>query len=473
VNVPRKFRTRFSEAEKVTIEEKLSCVLLGRAKGETMQWCKENLQDVGKPCEAMRVCEIHEMASSVGLKALETERIERAFLRHRHWQLPIFFPCARPVLPSSLNQGTMNVMVKMGNRKAVEIYACPEDTIAMLKVRMQLLDSTLCTRPFNISFEGDTLNSETWTLDDCGVKPGSELLIERHGKVLAQSLGEAMCKADLSDFQNNASIWCSQLGASCTDDVRAHFDHFCTFLQLMPAESIALRRQLGVSSKPIEDMSLEEISIELAVDTAQFRQNSLMLAKMRRGTAEDVAKHLFENSVLLTATQAQRLFSVLLPKITSQEDDRYSPRSQLVMLLHYFCVEPYVAWEDDGSASCLWINMSYNGHRPWKSGLCQDVDGKPLGEERPWGSVKEHTCRAGCGFYPGKDGYCSLCRAGNGPNFPDGRRPESVEEARKTLRQDISELREALKMFRSSKNRQDALERIVKPMFHGEHVSLK
>merc|ERR1719401_2114145 len=132
-------------------------------------------------------------------------------------------------------------------------------------------------------------------------------------------------------------------------------------------------------------------------------------------------------------------------------------------------VEPYVCWEDDGDNQCMWSSMTYNGVNLWESGLCEDLDGKSVGEGMMWGPLegdsvstdvgeahedmdsalyswkpKQNSCRAGCGFYAGADGYCSLCSIGKGPKYPGGKCPKSVEEARSMLRQDVRNLRAAL-----------------------------
>jgi len=99
----------------------------------------------------------------------------------------------------------------------------------------------------------------------------------------------------------------------------------------------------------------------------------------------------------------------------------------------------------------------------------QDLEGKVVGEDKSWGKMKEGECRGGCGFYPGPHGYCSLCSVGKGPKFPGGKPPESAEEARDMLREDISGIFEALQAFRPNLNRQLALQKMVKPKFYGEY----
>jgi hypothetical protein len=268
------------------------------------------------------------------------------------------------------------------------------------------------------------------------------------------------------------------MGTSSTGGVKAHFDQFATFLQLTSVEKCALRSAFGLPQRPVEIMSLEDVAAELAVDSIQFRKHCSVLAKMTRGNAQDVAKYLHGGSVLLTAAQAKQMFDIVFPKASSREGSRYSIRSQLVTCIHSFCVEPYVLWEDDGETNCTWMNMTYNGVELWSSGLCEDLAGNHLGGQKPWGRVKEGSCKGGCGFYPGPNGYCSFCNAGKGPNFPgvvslgeEARPGPGVvslgEDTRNSLRRDVSGLRGALKSFRMSTDRQLAFEKLVIPQFYG------
>jgi hypothetical protein len=218
-------------------------------------------------------------------------------------------------------------------------------------------------------------------------------------------------------------------------------------------------------------MSLDDIAMELAIDDCHFRKHCAMLHRMRLGTAQEVVQYLYGCAIFLTAAQAKALFAIIFPKVTSSAGNRYSVRSQLVMALHCFCVEPYILWEDDGERECIWTNMTYEGLYLWETGLCADLAGRSAGEVKSWGKVPDDSCKGGCGFWPEPgpfgSGYCSLCAAGRGPEYPGGRRPESVLEARRVLRQDVSGLRASLKELRISKDRQLAFELLTPPFFYG------
>jgi hypothetical protein len=471
VSAPRRFASRINEITEVaTIEEKLNSVKLGPKIGDAMKkWCNENSLEVGQPFRRMKHHDIQQMATALRLKALEKDLIEAAFLGDEgRSELPRMNPYPRSPNLNNLPKGNLNISVKTNDGKEVKVEMASEDTVAVAKARIQLAVATLQTAPFEITFAGEILDDDLMTLGNCRVEQSSVLTLEIYKNALPPKLGEIMHRADLGLFLTGASSWCENMGAHTVDQIKVHFEHIGAFLQLNPMESFAFRSQLGLPRKKIDEMSLEDVAAELAIDGAQFRKNCSMLGKMTRGAPNDVAKYLYANGVTLTAQQCKKLFEIVFSKVSARQGSRYPVRSQLVMALHCFCVEPYAIWEDDGDNQCMWTHMTYGDLNMWESGLCTDLDGKTVGEDKSWGRTKEDSCKGGCGFYPGPHGYCSLCSVGKGPKYPGGRIPESAEEARRILREDVSGMREALKVIRPNQNRQLALQKLVKPKFYGE-----
>jgi len=127
--------------------------------------------------------------------------------------------------------------------------------------------------------------------------------------------------------------------------------------------------------RDVSDLSLAEVALEMSMEDAEFQGHLFTLSKISRtSTPRSVATYLWDNQLLLTAAQAQRLFDVLVPRLVQCPDEyRIGLRGQLILALHSFCVEPYAIWEpDDGNDGCVWANMAWGGgsEHPSMSGLC-------------------------------------------------------------------------------------------------------
>lgn len=117
--------------------------------------------------------------------------------------------------------------------------------------------------------------------------------------------------------------------------------------------------------KAVDAMSLKELQQELAVGDDEFQGHLHVFRRYRATqTPADVARYLWQNQILLTAAQAQRIFDALVAKITRAPKPRSlgrdGPRAQLILALHSFCCEPYAIWEpNDDCDECLWANMRW------------------------------------------------------------------------------------------------------------------
>lgn len=110
--------------------------------------------------------------------------------------------------------------------------------------------------------------------------------------------------------------------------------------------------------KSVDAMTLPDIVAELVVDTKEFMGHAFTLSKLPAGSSPRmVAEYLWNNNVLLTSDQAQKLFDQLLPRLVAR-GDRHDLRGQLIIALHSFCLDQHHVWEpDDGNSECLWANM--------------------------------------------------------------------------------------------------------------------
>lgn len=126
-----------------------------------------------------------------------------------------------------------------------------------------------------------------------------------------------------------------------------------------------------------EDLSLEEVVEELAMEEGEFRGHAFVLSRLPAPlTARHVADYLWKNQLLLRARQAQQLFDQLLPRICTGSRCPYPVRTQLILALHSFCIEPFSIWEPvDGCDECLWANMAWAGAHIFDSGLCTVMRG--------------------------------------------------------------------------------------------------
>merc|ERR1712013_83678 len=89
----RKFQTKFRALSdttigETTIGEKLEAAKLGPSHGMALLWCAEHSIDLALPFHSLKKSDITSMASIVGLKPLEQERLERVFWGEPHSQLP-------------------------------------------------------------------------------------------------------------------------------------------------------------------------------------------------------------------------------------------------------------------------------------------------------------------------------------------------------------------------------------------------
>eukprot|EP00930_Biecheleria_cincta_P101991 TRINITY_DN93650_c0_g1_i1.p1 TRINITY_DN93650_c0_g1~~TRINITY_DN93650_c0_g1_i1.p1 ORF type:complete len:390 (+),score=60.79 TRINITY_DN93650_c0_g1_i1:125-1294(+) len=117
--------------------------------------------------------------------------------------------------------------------------------------------------------------------------------------------------------------------------------------------------------KNTDAMNLQELQEELSLGDDEF-QGHLHVLRHYGATHSPahVANYLWENQILLTATQAQRIFDALVGKISRAQRPsnfgRNGPRAQLILALHSFCLEPYAIWEPmDDCDECLWANMRW------------------------------------------------------------------------------------------------------------------
>lgn len=118
--------------------------------------------------------------------------------------------------------------------------------------------------------------------------------------------------------------------------------------------------------KDIENMDIEEVREELAIQNNEFLGHLHTLSRLPQGsTTGHVAQYLWNNQLLLTPEQAQRAFDSLLPKIRRSSRPavgRSGPRAQLILALHSFCLDPYAIWEpNDDCDECLWAKMRFGG----------------------------------------------------------------------------------------------------------------
>jgi len=117
--------------------------------------------------------------------------------------------------------------------------------------------------------------------------------------------------------------------------------------------------------KNADAMNLEELQAELSLDNNEFQGHLHVLRHYQaKHTAADVAQYLWDNQILLTSTQAQRIFDAAVEKISrTQNPSNFGgngPRAQLILALHSFCLEPYAIREpQDDCAECLWANMRW------------------------------------------------------------------------------------------------------------------
>jgi hypothetical protein len=120
----------------------------------------------------------------------------------------------------------------------------------------------------------------------------------------------------------------------------------------------------AVFVKDIENMDIQEVREELAIQSNEFLGHLHILSKFPQGsTTGDVAQYLWNNQLLLSPEQAQRAFDSLLPKVLRSSQPaigRNGPRAQLILALHSFCLDPYAIWEpNDDCDECLWANMRF------------------------------------------------------------------------------------------------------------------
>jgi len=117
--------------------------------------------------------------------------------------------------------------------------------------------------------------------------------------------------------------------------------------------------------KNVDAMQLHELQDELSLGDREFQGHLHTLRQFQATrTPADVARYLWDNQVLLTAMQAQRIFDALVKQIARAQKPsslgRDGPRAQLVLALHSFCSEPYAIWEPvDDCDECLWANMRW------------------------------------------------------------------------------------------------------------------
>lgn len=242
---------------------------------------------------------------------------------------------------------------------------------------------------------------------------------------------EALRAGGVARLEENAKEWCSQRGITTVKQVVDVFEELRDHLGLTYGEQHRMRVVLGLPPLQAGLMKLKDVGVELAVTADEFASHYTMVCRMKTKPAlKKISGYLAGNGILFTAVQAKQMFDVLLQKTTRSNDSPYSLRSQLVMALHCFCVEPYTLWEDDGCDSTLWQKMTYEGINLWNTGLCEDL-ARTL--------------------------------------FTDSRRP--VTEREENLRTDISGIRFALEVLRSHGNRDRplALRQMIKPKFHGTY----
>lgn len=152
-------------------------------------------------------------------------------------------------------------------------------------------------------------------------------------------------------------------------EAETHFIKFCSGgVAVNTVEAIIECGQHGEAIcaaflKHADAMSLEELQEELALDNDEFQGHLHVLRHYgTRRSPADVASYLWDNQILLTAVQAQRIFDALVNKISRAQRPsnlgRDGPRAQLILALHSFCLEPYAIWEPiDDCDECLWANM--------------------------------------------------------------------------------------------------------------------
>mmetsp|Transcript_18125 Transcript_18125/g.28509 ORF Transcript_18125/g.28509 Transcript_18125/m.28509 type:complete len:502 (+) Transcript_18125:69-1574(+) len=479
VTAPKTFRTRIREITAVqSISDAFKMCQLGALQQSALDWCKGNNIDVEWPSRQMTPAHIAKISSELKLKPLEIRRLETVFLSDRRNVLdkPLILeemqPLARPL--ESINPGNFTVKVRLitgkvcsidelsdaqkAGGKVVSLQVQLQDTVAIVKDRIRVSDASLKQKLMDVAFAQEVLEDNVM-LQDRKMDAGAELVVLCRDDVsrVVPDLQAALLKSDLARFQFGAGTWCLKVGAVQLWEVMGQLEHFCSYLSLTPRERYALRRTLQVPPQDINSMTLCDMAAEMACDDRQFRSLALTIEKNAFRIPKDIFKFLQQYNALLCADQCKALFDKTINKLSPDPSSKLSLRSQLVMGLHCFCVEPYTLWEDDGDSSCLWTAMTYGPygegddtyHRIWSSGLCQDLDGTTAGEEKRWGALtREGACRGGCGFFANQSGYCSLCIVGKGPNYLGGKIPDTVQEARKTARQDVNSVKDCILAMR-------------------------
>jgi hypothetical protein len=480
VTAPKVFRTRIREITKVhSITDAMGTAELGGSAQTALDWCKANGIDVEWPSRQMTPAHINKLSSELKLKALEISRLETVFLSGRGNSaekaivLEEMQPCGRPL--EKIQQGDFPVSIRLitGNicsidelsdakkeeGKVMNLKVLLQDPVSVVKDRVRLAcDQSMKRRLLDIAFGSEVLEDDV-RLQDRKMDPGAELVVLCREDVtqVVPDLQIALQRSDLGRFQFTAGTWCLKVGAVQLYEVISQLGHFCSYLALQPRERHALRKVLCLPLEDLSNMTLGDMAAELACDDKQFRSLVLHIERNAFKTPKDIFKFLMQYNALLCADQCKALFDKTINKIQPDPKSKVSLRSQLVLGLHCYCVEPYILWEDDGDQSCLWTAMTYGPygegddtyHRIWSSGLCQDLDGTSAGEEKRWGALtREGACRGGCGFFANQSGYCSLCIVGKGPNYAGGKIPDTVQEARKTARQDVNRVTDCIQAYR-------------------------
>lgn len=492
VTAPKVFRTRIREITQVqSIADAMKMSQMGATHQSAMDWLKGNSIDAEWPSRQLTPAHIAKLSSELKLKPLETRRIERVFLADRRNSLTEakivledMQPIGRP--QESLAPGNFPVKARIitgkncsidelsdaqkGEGKLVNLQVLTNDTISIVKDRVRAA-TDLKRALLDVAFAQEVLEDDV-KLQDRKIDPGAELVVlcRDDVSVVVPELQQALQKSDLQRFQFAAGTWCLKVGAVQLYEVMTQLDHFCAYLSLTPRESYALRRTLQVPPKDLNTMNLSDMAAELACDDKQFRSLVLTIEKNAFRTPRDIFKFLTQYNAMLCADQCKMLFDRVISKLQPDPSSKVSVRSALVMGLHCYCVEPYILWEDDGDSMCLWTNLTYGPygqeddtyHRIWTSGLCQDLDGASAGEEKRWGALtRDGACRGGCGFFANQSGYCSLCIVGKGPNYAGGKIPDTVQEARKTARQDVNRVKECILAMRGGQRQM-----LLKPKVH-------
>jgi hypothetical protein len=230
-------------------------------------------------------------------------------------------------------------------------------------------------------------------------------------------------------LEEDAKAWVSGKGITSMKEVKSKFVELAEHLGLAPDEESCLREAFKVGASDSGQLTLNEVAKELCLTSEEFRAHLAVVSRLEgEPPVTVVLNYCQEHSLLLNAGQCKRVFEILHDKVKSTGNSPYGVRSQLVLGLHCYCVEPYTLWEDDGAKSDLWMSMSYNGYKPWAYGLCQNLNKQ-------------------------------LCT--------DSFRPVTKRE--ENLRTDCSGIRFAFEILKQTGERSRAIKSIVKPKFHGIH----